>query len=107
MRETTTGTGAHRSVTAKTVSHFMKASVAVKILLAQHGEANAWRIAMREQRKARRARSRRRFNFWVAVTTLIGQRCSEQAMSHEPAVRDLGAPTRAQVPVFERRQAAI
>jgi hypothetical protein len=58
MRETTAGTGAHRPVRAKTVSHFMKASVAVEILLALHGEANAGRIAMREQRKARRARSR-------------------------------------------------
>ena len=107
MRETITGAGVETSAKARTVSHFMKAPVAVEILLAQHGETNARRIAMREQRKARRARSRRRFNFWVAVTTLIGQRCSEQAMSHEPAVRDLGAPARAQAPVFDRRQAAI
>jgi hypothetical protein len=99
MRETTTGAGVEGSAKARTVSHFMKGPVAVEILLAQHGEANARRIALREQRKARRARSRRRFNFWVAVATLIGHRCSEQALSHEPGVRDWNAPARARAAV--------
>jgi hypothetical protein len=53
------------------VSHFMKAPVVVALLRAQHGGAKARLIALREQRKARQARSRRRFAFWVEVATRI------------------------------------
>ncbi len=56
----------------RTVSHFMKVSVAVDLLRAQHGAENARKIALQEQHKARRSRSRRRFNFWTDVTTAIG-----------------------------------
>ncbi len=47
------------SKTPKTraVSHFMKVSVAVEVLRAQHGAENARKIALQEQQKARRARS--------------------------------------------------
>jgi hypothetical protein len=107
MGETITGAGVEGSAKARTVSHFMKAPVAVQILLALHGETNARRIALREQRKARRARSRGRFNFWVAVATQVAQRSSEQALSHKPAVRDLGAPARAQAADLERSRAAM
>jgi hypothetical protein len=62
ISEATTRTGA-RSAQAKTVSHFMKATVAIEFLRAQHGEANARKIALKELRKATRARSRRRFDF--------------------------------------------
>ena len=70
MSEATTRAGA-RSAQAKTVSHFMKATVAIEFLRAQHGEANARKIALKELRKAWRARSRRRFDFWSEVATQI------------------------------------
>lgn len=56
ISEATTRTGA-RSAQAKTVSHFMKATVAIEFLRAQHGEANARKIALKELRR-RRARDR-------------------------------------------------
>ncbi len=76
MSEATTRTGA-RSAQAKTVSHFIKATVAIEFLRAQHGEANARKIALKELRKARRARSRRRFDFWSEVVTQIEHGCVE------------------------------
>ena len=45
------------------VSHFMKAPVAVALLREQHGEAEARKIALTEQRRARQARSKKRFAF--------------------------------------------
>jgi hypothetical protein len=74
MSEAPTRSGA-RSAQAKTVSHFMKATVAIEFLRAQHGEANARKIALKELRKARRARSRRRFDFWSEVATQIEHGC--------------------------------
>ena len=76
MSEATTRAGA-RSAKAKTVSHFMKATVAIEFLRAQHGEANARKIAQKELRNARRARSRRRFDFWSEVATQIEHGCAE------------------------------
>ncbi len=70
MSGVATTTGA-RSAQAKTLSHFMKATVAIEFLRAQHGDANARKIALKELRKARRARSRRRFDFWSEVATQI------------------------------------
>jgi hypothetical protein len=49
----------------------MKATVVSDFLRAQHGEVNARKIALKELREARRARSRRRFDFWTEVVTLI------------------------------------
>ena len=53
------------------VSHFMKAPGAAAQLRERHGEANARKVALTEQRRARRARSKRRFNFWADVAALI------------------------------------
>jgi hypothetical protein len=45
----------------------MGASGAVERLLTLHGEDAARRLVRQEQQKARRARSRKRFDFWTAV----------------------------------------
>ncbi len=66
-----------RSAKAKTVSHFMKATAAIEFLRAEHGEANARKIALKELRKARRARSRWRFDFWSEVAAQIEHGCAE------------------------------
>jgi hypothetical protein len=55
----------------------MKAAVAIELLRAQHSEANARKIALRELRKAKRARSRRRFDFWSEVLALIEHGCAQ------------------------------
>jgi hypothetical protein len=52
-------------------SHFMSVPTVVERLHDRHGEAKAHRVAVLELRKARRARSRRRFNFWAAVAEQI------------------------------------
>jgi len=57
----------------RTVSRFMKTTVAVELLRAQHGEANARKIALQEQKRARRARSRLRFEFWGEVAKRIAE----------------------------------
>ena len=53
------------------VSHFMKVPAAVALLRERHGEADARTIALTEQRRARRARSKKRFNFWAHVAAQI------------------------------------
>ena len=53
------------------VSHFMRPPAAVARLCAQHGEVGAREIALKEQRRAKRARSKRRFVFWSEVATQI------------------------------------
>src|SRR5208337_5652471 len=45
----------------------MSAPRATELLFRQNGEAEALKIARLELRKARRARSRKRFDFWTAV----------------------------------------
>lgn len=44
----------------------------------QHGQATAYKLAVLEQQKARRARCRKRFNFWSAVAWQI-----EDARRHD------------------------
>jgi hypothetical protein len=56
---------------ARRVSPFMRVSTAAKILRDQHGEAEARKRALRELQSAKRARSRKRFGFWVAVVKSI------------------------------------
>ena len=68
---TITDVGVSKTPKTRTVSHFMEVSVAVELLRAQHGAQNARKIALQEQQKARRARSRRRFKFWTDVATTI------------------------------------
>jgi hypothetical protein len=53
------------------VSHFMKATAAAELLRNQYGEANARKVALTEQRRARRARSKKRFAFWGDVAARI------------------------------------
>jgi hypothetical protein len=65
---------ANCSAKDRTVSHFMRAPVAATLLRQQHGDAKAWLIALQEQRRARQARSRRRFAFWGDVATRIENR---------------------------------
>ena len=53
------------------VSHNMSVPAAVERLSLLHGEMKARKFALKEQQKARRARSRKRFHFWGAVAELI------------------------------------
>jgi hypothetical protein len=53
------------------VSHFMSIPTVVARLRNWHGEAKAHQVAVSELQRARRARSRRRFNFWAAVAEQI------------------------------------
>ncbi len=96
MSEATTRTGA-RSAQAKTVLHFMKATVAIEFLRAQHGDANARKIALKELRKARRARSRRRFDFWSEVATQIEHGCTEDRSWSIPTSSDADEPVDARL----------
>jgi hypothetical protein len=54
------------------VSLLMRPPVAAARLCARHGEVGAREIALKEQRRAKRARSKRRFAFWGQVATQIG-----------------------------------
>jgi hypothetical protein len=53
------------------VSSFINPCKAAGLLSSKHGALPAHRLAMSELKKARRARSRRRFNFWAAVATQL------------------------------------
>jgi hypothetical protein len=57
----------------QTQSAFHTGSVvaAVEFLCAKHGRAGAHKLALLEQKRARRARSRKRFNFWAAVVAQL------------------------------------
>ncbi len=55
------------------MSHFMKAPLAVALLRERHGEAEARKIALTEQRRGR-ARSKKRFAFWADVAAQIENR---------------------------------
>ena len=76
MRGRVTGNeaGGARWPTERTVSHFMKAPAAAALLRAQYGEAEARKVALTEQRRAKRARSKRRFAFWAEVAAQIEKR---------------------------------
>jgi hypothetical protein len=74
------------------VSHFMKASAAAALLRAQHGEANARKIALTEQRMAKRARSKKRFAFWGDVAARIENGNFNSAADSRPADRQGTAP---------------
>jgi hypothetical protein len=52
----------------------MDVDAVVSILLEEHGNTKARERALREQQNARRARSRKRFAFWVAVASEIDAR---------------------------------
>ena len=63
----------------RAVSHYMDVDAVVSILLEEHGNTKARGKALREQQNARRARSRKRFAFWVAVASEIDAR---QQLAH-------------------------
>ena len=71
MNRRATENGGAKRPTERTVSHFMKAPVAVTLLRDRYGEANARKLVLTEQRRARRARSKRRFAFWADVAARI------------------------------------
>jgi hypothetical protein len=73
-----TGNEGARSAEARAVSHFMKTPVAVALLRERHGEAIARKIALTEQRRAKRARSKKRFAFWGEVAARI-ENCNNAA----------------------------
>ena len=60
------------------VSHYMQVDAAVSVLVSTHGETKARSKALREQHSARRARSRKRFEFWAAVASGIEARRSPE-----------------------------
>jgi len=62
----------------RAVSHYMDVDAVVSILL-EDGNTKARGKALREQQNARRARSRKRFAFWVAVASEIDAR---QQLAH-------------------------
>ncbi len=55
------------------MSRGMSVSAVIASLRDRHGEATACKMARLEQLKARRARSRKRFDFWTAVATQMEQ----------------------------------
>jgi hypothetical protein len=67
------------------VSHFIKAPVAVALLRERHGEADARKIALIEQRSAKRARSKKRFAFWGEVAARIENGNCNNAADTRPA----------------------
>jgi hypothetical protein len=75
------------------VSHFMQAPAVAAQLRERHGEANARMIALQEQRKARRARSKRRFAFWGEVAARIEKGKGDSAANTRPAAGE-GPPSR-------------
>jgi hypothetical protein len=75
------------------VSHFMKAPLAVALLREQHGEAIARKIALTEQRRAKQARSKRRFAFWGEVAARIENGNCNNASDTRPIARE-GPPSR-------------
>ena len=60
-------------IDVESMSRRMSVSAAIALLRARHGEATACKMARLEQLKARRARSRKRFDFWAAVATQMEQ----------------------------------
>jgi len=51
----------------QSVSHRMGVLTVVERLRNQHGQAKAYKMALLEQQSARRARCRKRFDFWRTV----------------------------------------
>jgi hypothetical protein len=68
---TVSGGGGSKQAGIGDVSHFMRPPAAAARLCARHGELDAHKIALKEQRTAKRARSKRRFAFWAEVATQI------------------------------------
>jgi hypothetical protein len=69
----------------------MKAPDAAAVLRAQHGESQARKIALTEQRRAKRARSKRLFAFWADVLARIENENCNNAADTQPADREAPA----------------
>ena len=97
MKGRATGNGGAKQPTERsterTVSHFMKVPVAVALLRERHGGADARKIALTEQRRAKRARSKKRFDFWADVAAQIGNGNCNNAADTRPAAGE-GPPSR-------------
>ena len=87
MKGRATEGGGARPGELRAVSHFMKAPAAVALLRDQYGDANAWKVALTEQRRAKRARSKKRFAFWGEVAALIENGNCNNAANTGPADR--------------------
>jgi hypothetical protein len=68
----------------------MKVPAAVAVLRERHGEASARMVALKEQQKAKRARSKRRFAFWADVAARIENGKCDNSTNTRPA--DWGRP---------------
>jgi hypothetical protein len=68
---TMSGGGDSKQAEGRDLSHFMTPPVAAARLCARRGEVGAREIALKEQRRAKRARSKRRFVFWGEVARQI------------------------------------
>src|SRR5208282_817055 len=73
------------------MSRRMSVSAVIAFLRDRHGEAATCKIARLEQAKARRVRSRKRFDFWTAVATQMEQ-VRLEAEPTQNSNRALGAP---------------
>ncbi len=62
------------------VSHRSEVLTVVERLRNQHGQAGARKLALLEQQRARRARSRKRFDFWRTVAGQIETGHSRDAL---------------------------
>ena len=69
-------------IDVKSISRRMRVSAVIALLRDRHGEATACKMARLEQLKARRARSRKRFDFGLQWRL----KCSMEALSHEPVL---------------------
>src|SRR5271157_2547212 len=86
-----TGSREGTLIDVESMSRRMSVSAVIAFLRDRHGEAAACKMARLEQAKARRARSRKRFDFWTAVATQMEQ----VRLDSEPTQnsnRALGAP---------------
>ena len=75
----------------------MSVSAVIALLRDLHGETTARKMALLERLRARRARSRKRFDFWTAVATEMQQGrlgCEPAQNSNwRPEQRDLRLPS--------------